>query len=751
MIEIVVSRRAWRARHVREMREIFAPALESSRVRFVRDDKPRADHDGKKIEAPWIPVGSESDEALAARYGGGPLLVSPEFDVSVLREQGSDDELRLLLTGDYVLKTREENEARWRELIEQCPRRRPPPFDLDVRDASVPRANVLAKARELSAAAARRGLFLNWHESGGNGLHGDIDVPSDFAHPELLDILLVGAFLSIAHETTTDLLSKHRDKATRPDIVLDDTLFTRHASSRGVLWRPVGATKPKTGRQKRPINVEDGSYVDARATIPCTRAFIDDCLATWERQRELSGHFGKRTRRRGPVDPVKLPEGTVVLAHTARALARLATAAAGRHMVRLAVAGWLVGLNVDAQVVENTLAGSVGNAADARDAVNSTAQRIKAGLPVMGLSRLQDVLGGTAFLEVKRALVLDGVAKAAKSRWTDSDRSFLMRLHRAVDTDFPGRLALRDGARCQTFSMLAECEDHGASSAKLNVEERELTCPHCRERRIAAALEVMRDTWHAPNYHVLFVRPRPGAVDHMEELRAALRAGRALVARPRRYLVANEYVLFVFPADQLEPAFELGWWLKNPQEPPADHKREHAKWEAVHGFGIKSEDCRVVSKAEVFELVAAARRSPGLALQELVEARDEAGVLGFPWLNKKNVHRVGADKEGREHFPWPSAKSIRDRAKARAIAERGGIDPGLCDHETGIDDMGCPIPCMKPLLVHVDHLPTGVRLTEEPYVGRFPHKHELSLKLEVADPDVLRAGFELQRAIGRRR
>lgn len=707
------------------LRSKFVPALESSRIRFVQDDSGGA-------RARWIVVGSEDDRTLAARAGGAPLLVSPEINVGALRESGADDELRYLLDRSWKAGTRDERDARIAELLALCPRARYlPMIDLDVA-AGHTREEALAWARLLDPALRAKGFGVpSWHESGGTaGVHGDLYAPDGFEHPDLLEIARV-IVLEVAREVGIPLLSDYREKGGRPPVVLDDTIFRREPSGRGSLWRPSGAKKNKTGIPKRPIDL-DGNPVEYSPPVPAARELFDRAAAVVARQRELEGYaYGRRGRRSRTIRPVELPPGTSYLPRFAAELAGVLARGHARHEARLGSAGWLLGLGVRADVVANTLAHATGNLEDAQDVVASTVSRMNAGRPAKGLPHLQRLLGGAEVVVLREALVADGVEKARKCYWTDSERSLLMRAFRGAPETFRGRLALRDGARCGTFAMPYECEEHGPQGVRLNVEERELTCPHCREARWRAREELLREKWKADRYGVLVVRPTQGE-NLIRALKRARGSMKRLLFRSWRWFLAHDHVLFVFPH--------------------YDVRGMEVNLERHDGTLGVAEKPLLVSRDEAIALVGRAWRSPGVAFQGLVETGDEAAILAFPWLQRMNVVRTHSDKQGATDFPWVTAKEIRERAKRRAIEARGGVDPNVCDHEADIDECGKPIPCGRDYLVYVDHLPTGVRLRGGlPFVGRFPRKHELHLALEVEDPEVLREGYEQQRALGRRR
>lgn len=707
---------------------LFLPALEHTRVRFVQDDSDSG-------SAPWLLVGSEEDWELSARIDGGPLLVGAEINVGPLRELGADRELRELVNGTFRMADRAAKESRIHELLALCPRRRfIPMIDLDVAESATTE-EALAWARALDPVIRERGLGTpTWHLSGGRGVHGDIVAPDNFEHCDLLEIARV-IVVDVAREVGIPLLSEHPSKEGRPPVVIDDRLFRRNPEGRGALWRPSGATKPKTGARKVPVDIWTGELAEYVAPVPGELDAYQAAAAIVARERELQGSSYGRARR-GPRRlrvPVELPAGTTVLENFSRVLARVLEGRTGaNHEARVASAGWLLGLGVSVQIVENSLARATRNADDARDAALSTSRRIDAGLPAKGLPALQELLGGASVVELREALVRDGIAKARKTYLTDVDRRFMMRVYRALPDDHPGRKAVLAGARCGTFSLPYECPDHGPQGVRLNVSERELTCPHCREARISARIEVMRETWKAERLGVLIVKPVAGESDPIRALTLARGRAKGLLFRPWRWVIGHDHVLFVFEA------FDADGVAINRQDDAAK-------------LGVECENPMIVSKAEALELVARAWRSPGVAFQGLVESEDLEGVLAFPWLARRNVMRTGADKGGKLNYPWATATMIRERAKLRAIAARGGVDPNVCDEAIDYDsEWGRPIPCGKPYHIHVDHLPTGTRLTPVPIVGRFPNNRELGLLLDYEDPEVLRAGYEQRRSFARR-
>lgn len=724
-------------------RSRFPKAGESRLVRFVRDDR--------DPYAPWVLVGSLPDRELAER---GALLAGPEIDRDALREVGLDDALVAIVENERLDSA--ERDRQLEDLLRVCPRSRYlPPIDLDVAPGHT-RAEALAWARRLEPELVRDGLSAPlWHRTGGMvGVHGDLFAPVGFQHPDLLEI---ARFLVVkaARRIGLPLISDHVGIEGRPPVVLDDGLFRRNPERRGVVWRLSGALKPKGGI-KTAIDLDDVEIdYTGEPTTPARLDAFAEAAAVVERQREIDGTRFGRKRRRRPVAPLALPASTTFLPLTAAALTRHMTPGS-RHEPRLAFAGWLMGvLGVAQAIVESTLVHAGSSNDDARDAVDSTRRRLDTGSGCYGLPKLQDKLGGAACVELRNALERDGVAAARKAYWTDHERRLLMRVSRAVAYDHPGRRALTAGARCGTFSMPYECEDHGPQGVRRNVEEREITCPHCREARIASRLEVMRETLKGDRFGVLVVPCDVANPDRLRALVLARRAGKALFPfGRRRWLVGHDHVLIACDAPEIRSARDMIRRLASKAAPDRGHRAERGEgraWRAIQDFKILPEHAREVTKAELLELMARTWRQPGVELQGLVETDDEAAVASFPWLQKTNFVRTGADKNGRSLIPWPSKKAIRERAKQKAIAARGGIDPTLCDHETGCDETGHPIPCMRPYRVHVDHVPTGMRLRDEPYIGRFPENHELHLLLEIADPEALRAGYEQQRALARRR
>jgi hypothetical protein len=724
----------------------FTKASESRYVRFVRDDT--------NERAPWLVVGSMPDRELAEL---GALLAGPEIDRDALRELGQDDALIQLLERRDL--PREKRDAQLQELLAKCPRTRfLPPIDLDVSEQGT-RSDALLWAARLDPELERVGLGrAGWHTTGGRaGIHGDLEAPHAFSDPDLIEIARV-LVLEAARAIGIPLLSDHPEKEGRAPVVLDDRLFRRNPGSRGLVWRLTGALKPKSGGVKTPINLA-GEEVEYARPVPGEIAAFERAATIVARQRELEGRsYGRaRARRQRPAVPLALPASKSCLTHFADELARLLEGRTGaNHEARMGCSGWLLRLGVAPSIVEATIARGTGVQSvpdprareDAHDAVVSTARRLDAGLPAKGLPFLQIFFGGAACVELRAALERDGVAAARKSYWTDHERRLLMRLSREVAQDHPGRLALRDGGRCGTFSMPYECEEHGPQGARVNVEERELTCPHCREARLAARLEIMREVFLKPSYGVLVVPCDVANPDRMRALRAARHAGQRVLWRDRRWYLGDDHVLLVFAQHDVKGLRDRVARLTKSEVHKGKDKKARA---AALAHAILPEHIREVSRDELLEMFARTWRQPGVAFQGLVEIGDAERVKAFPWLQKRNVVRTAADRIGREAFPWPTNEAIRERAKAKAIAARGGIDPTLCDAETGVDEIGCPIPCCKPYRVHVDHLPTGQRLRSDPYVGRFPRNHELHLLLELADPDVLREGYEQQRALARRR
>ena len=181
---------------------------------------------------------------------GGPIVHLDSLDAE------EQNETRVLLyrpSSDLTVEQR----LRLSSLLSRCDRSTVPPIDLDLRD-SLPPHQRNEEHRETLGAITRECISVGlpapvWTLSGGKGFHGDLHLPEGVQSPHLLEA--VGDLVrEAARRAGVPLLSEHREKGSRPPVVVDDSLYTRAAGSRGVVWRLIGAEHP-SGERKRPIRV----------------------------------------------------------------------------------------------------------------------------------------------------------------------------------------------------------------------------------------------------------------------------------------------------------------------------------------------------------------------------------------------------------------------------------------------------------------------------------------------------------------
>ena len=328
---------------------------------------------------------------------GGRKAGSTWRDASALSEDEAQELLLLLaqpkkksdFVADDEVLTPEEN-RRLASLLERCPYTGLlPPLDVDVKGVSQEEA--FDAARRIHVACIEVGLGVPaWHTTGNTGLHGDLWAPDDFKHPWLLYGLL-SLVQDVARRASVPLLSENQDKAARPPICLDDTLYNRKPNGLGSVWRLKGAIHNKGGRRKEPIDIGFGlvNYPQpgARSVISaaCDRALKNHEL---EKTRFPSSSF--QTDTGSFREPIPTPPGALEFIVDA---IRKHLPGSGRHNYRLALASWLKELGFSDATVIATLKGGACGASDALDdaeaVVGYTTARLRAGLNHIGMSWLR--------------------------------------------------------------------------------------------------------------------------------------------------------------------------------------------------------------------------------------------------------------------------------------------------------------------------------------------------------------------------
>lgn len=255
-------------------------------------------------------LGDLSDADLAAN---GFKLGGPGRDLSGLSPEEAEELRRLWATPRW--KVEEDGLLdREEELASKAPfYLHVPPLDVDVNEQSPEYEESSAKkealriARVLDEELPRNGMGKpSWHRTNDRGsLHGDQRVPREVVSVNLL--LAIGwKVRRIARAHGVPLLTEcPKDKTKRPAVVLDDSLFNRHAEGRGVMWRLVGAMKPGKA-PKRPHDIHLDTPIDSAAEpSPWERAVLEKAIRDYEQEEADKAAERKRraeaAARSGPV------------------------------------------------------------------------------------------------------------------------------------------------------------------------------------------------------------------------------------------------------------------------------------------------------------------------------------------------------------------------------------------------------------------------------------------------------------------
>lgn len=333
----------------------------------------------------WVPAETGSDLELAAR---GLSLAGPARWLDDLSPDERADLWTLLAGGSD--RAGPEGRVRLSGLLLRCPYGDYlPPLDLDVRDdAEDESACTLDAARDLTAELERRGLGVPaWSQTNPRGgRHGD-QTCVGYASPHLIDAYGIGV-REACRTIGLPLLSDHRPKASRPHVVLDDSLLSRRPDARGLVWRIEGGRKEELG----PPKLRDPDNFGLGPPREPDRAALD---ALCVRAAVAAPSRRSSPRRRAPVEALDEAQALALGGPLAAHLARHDPGPGGRHPARLAWAACLLDRGVPPAAVELAL-GALGDAADARAAVSTTSARLASGLPTRGAGWLERTLGGDA-------------------------------------------------------------------------------------------------------------------------------------------------------------------------------------------------------------------------------------------------------------------------------------------------------------------------------------------------------------------
>lgn len=614
--------------------------------------------------------------------------------------------------------------ARELALLGRCPFVGPmPPIDLDA-SPRADRATVLATARALGAAAKAHGLGrLCWYDTGGSGLHAD-----QFALPECADLRLLGAYGVLVGELAracgVPLLSEHRETAERPPVVVDDTLFERLASSRGVVWRLVGSRHSSTGNRKvrltdRQLGAPNGDAVPADAERLAAAAEAQPpppAPHSHLPHDALERAFGTDVTRAAA-------DLTGALPTVAKLLAQACPCSGQRHLARRAAAGWLLRLGVPQAVATATLA-VLGDAQDAAALVATTARRLDSSQPCDGRRSLARRLGRDVMTALDEAFRQDlaavGVdASRAGDTLTKADRDLLREAGDDCYKAGKEQLAnkLYRAARCGIRHEEAVCEPCALRAVGRPFVSEDPMCPHCAMARQRGLLTWMRNRWPAQiSVVVKRLAEDTAAAARAEHKRAVKYCGRS--NRQVRWLWAPGYVAAVtWRADDY--IYEEELTEEEMQGTPRNSFRSKLKDQSDNVMQRVAEqlsdddrtipmprvrwqqDPRITWREDVpleqgLELLTPILRARGERLRRHLRKRDKAALIADAWSNK--VVACSAGTRARFYLPWPGKVEFRQMLSDQSRIRRG-LPPLTTSekHEEAEKSLYCP-KCTKPLV-----------------------------------------------------
>lgn len=327
----------------------------------------------------WLVGPNISDESLSAV---GFKLAGPSRSAASLSPEDQEKLLRLLSKPTKA----QTDEERLEEisLLSKCPYGGyMPPVDIDVTHEATKEMIEAARLTIESVLGLEGWGRVRWAHTGGKGVHGDQVAPKDLWSP-----LLLKAFgrkiQEIAHKAQIPLLTEgHRSKIDRPAIIIDDSLFERTASSRGLMWRLIGAERPETKKKKTALEGQ------LPCPLPPPQADVEKKLIEILAEETLRPKSSAKKFIRPR--PHKELNGKV-LQHVFDHLAKNIPASGARHPVRLAVAAWLLKNQVPLDSAAATIA-ALGDSHDAKAAVDTTNRRLGAGLPTRCTKFLTETMG----------------------------------------------------------------------------------------------------------------------------------------------------------------------------------------------------------------------------------------------------------------------------------------------------------------------------------------------------------------------
>lgn len=278
------------------------------------------------------------------------------------------------------------------------------------------------------------GVTPTWTVSNNRGaLHGlNHPLPPHVRHPDLLRGLKEEMKRLLSATDVPFIDAGDQSEKVGP-VKLDLTTYNKYAAGKGGMWRVPGCAKVESGSiPQSPVTEHLNSMPWLAAVAPeaigenrpmtpealarilklCTehRTRIDEAaLRRGEAYRDETTGEVKRLRKKAVVADVDL--GTAEFQEVAKTLRELMPTGehegVKRHNVRLAVAGWLYKEKAPKEAALSTLLAAGRNDEDSRKAIDTTYARGSAGDSVMGIRRLEELLGTKGAQLLHDAFVAD--------------------------------------------------------------------------------------------------------------------------------------------------------------------------------------------------------------------------------------------------------------------------------------------------------------------------------------------------------
>lgn len=638
----------------------------------------------RKFGKRWVVVPALEDRALAKR---GLKLAGPIRDASNL-DEADRNKLLALITAPRWDQTPEQA-AEESILLAFCPYTEAlPPIDLDVAPGAT--KDEVAEARAALTRAAKSqwaGARLAWARTGGRGYHVDLRASVSVASPLLLQA--VGSLVrGLAQEAGVPLLSSFREKAGRPPVVVDDTLFQRVAASRGVQWRLMGSTREESGRRKSPVLPIEGQ--PDWTTVP-THLIAGELVRLEEAQKSVptlaeARAAGAEARARNAVVQLRVAEGG--LPTVAKLLHQHLPPSGKRHHYREAASGWLIRRGIPEATVAATIAAATGDRKDAEAAARSTTFRLQAGRNVYGIGKLTQLTSELVVDAFKAALEKDLCAGDVAVGRLDQfpsreDRKWLSSLIEPAYDAKKEKLAkaIKRAAHCGWTRESDRCKGCDRTFGTRHLAAENAVCPHCA---FARGRDLHR--WFAQKLpkrlHVTLARLPDDSLSTAQRFKAKAKKLTPKAAKPYvRMMIAPGWLAILAENDEgVSGAYELMW------DRDITDSEFRAAWVNRHG---------ALSMLNPL-LFARAKR-----LKKWIATRDSKSMLEDGWATK--VIESTAGVEARKALPWPSKKTLRELAKEASKQRRAEL--GLVEDVCRADGTS---PCCGSKVWHDVVAPNGV-------------------------------------------